>query len=198
MTINLPNPPRVGDPLSATFPTELIRKLKNAMQVKTAGPVRSSWGDAGLLISLGRMAPDYLFPARITRVYPQEQGFFVANTVYYDAAALKRSYRQGGGFEGMVLEHVRPAFGRCVKGDEADVALIRPCRVGAFCWILRDVDLEDRSEGKLVILSGGEEGETQYQRVCTPPPGGGGGRRGGRAPQLPQSRVMGFLNRWLP
>lgn len=148
-----------GDPIRASDINQIIEYVENRLRVSVGQGLSASWAEGGLLLALAARQ-DYLVPAVVLDNGGNTPR--IANDVRYTV--------RGIGSPGVVLDNVLPAFGRPVKDEEAGFTKVRPAKVGAFCFVVRQPTDSGTPEAKLWILAGGTDGETIYARRCTVTP----------------------------
>lgn len=177
MSVTPPRKVRRGDPVRAEDHNSLVEYLQQLVRLKLGAGLSGRFDAQGGLQLL--MAPSTLdsnvHPAIILKVNGSATtpaGPLVASSVRYTAGALgKFSVNPSGVYAGMVLENVLPAYGRQVKGPEADVLQVRPAEVGSFCLIITTMRPEGEGNpvGELCLIPGGTRGETPFAESCSTP-----------------------------
>lgn len=178
MTLKQPQKVKPGSRVRAEDHNSIVEYLQQVIRL-SLGPGLSGRFDpmGGLNLVRSMTALDSnVHPAIILKVNGSATtpaGPLVASSVRYTAGALgKFSVNPSGVYAGMVLEDVLPAYGRQVKGPEADVLQVRPAEVGSFCLIITTMRPEGEGNpvGELWLPPGGTRGETPYAESCSSPP----------------------------
>jgi hypothetical protein len=175
MTMTPPKRVRPNDPVRAEDHNSIVEYLEQLTRLRLGTGLSGRFDAQGglqLALAFNSLASN-VHPAIILRVNGSATtptGPIVASGVVYTAGVIGRfSEPSPGVFTGQVLSDVLPAYGRQVKGPEADVLMVRPAEVGSFCLIITTMRPEGEGNpvGELCLIPGGTRGETPYAESCS-------------------------------
>jgi len=145
-----------GTPIFADDLNRLIDDIERAMTLRTGAGIVGSWANSGMVLALAGGQSDGFVLARITAKTGLDPD--IAENIRYDAKGIFES--------GAVLTNVYPSCGRPVKPDQAGIVRIRPAKVGALCWIVRDKQDDGTTIPKLWLPGLGGEYESVNWKKC--------------------------------
>ncbi|MBS0186686.1 MAG: hypothetical protein JSS51_01370 [Planctomycetes bacterium] len=153
-----------GAPIRAEDLNRIVDGLARRFQVTTGPGLRATMGANGLFLALTGVATEWIFPARIVRVIKANPNASPTTPDFPDNISYEVKVIGEGGAS---ILPIQPSFGRPVKNVDATFTKIYPAAVGAFCFILRDRDSNGAIVPKLILFSGGSDGETVLHELCS-------------------------------
>lgn len=144
-----------GQPIYAEDFNRLIDDLERSLTLRLGMGLQGTWTQQGISLAAAADRDDFIIWARITAKTGSDPD--LAENIRYDAQGI---------FEGScVVTNVYPSAGRPVKPDQA--VRIRPAKVGALCFIVRDKQTDGTITPKLWLPGEGGEYESLNVKKCS-------------------------------